>query len=410
MTEVPDSGDGGRAFGGNSTAAQRVLERSWARRARWFAVVPVAVALAAGGWAVQRKTEASGAPQPSRDVPRLEGSAVQFSQEFANRAGLRTTLAEVGEIVPTVTVTGTMRFDPKLVAAIGARINGRVRKIFKVPGDKVKAGDALAELESAELGRAQSAALTARAHAQAAIANEKRERGLADAKVSSEREAELAHAQAQAARAELHAAEQAVRALGGGGLHGELGVLLLKTPIDGKVVESGVYRGQSLEPSHMAFRVADMSRLWVELALYERELSLIRVGDHVDLEPQSDRSTVVQGTVAYVGDVIDLETRSAAVRVEVDNSPGLLRPGQSVMARIRTKAPAASVLHVPASAVTRVDGTPTVFVALGEHRVEPRRVELGLSDGTRVQIVSGLHGGERVVSDGVFALKSELFR
>ncbi|MBI5532207.1 MAG: efflux RND transporter periplasmic adaptor subunit [Deltaproteobacteria bacterium] len=335
---------------------------------------------------------------------------MRFSPEFARRSGMKTSPAVMGEIVPTITVTGTVRFDPKLVAAIGARINGRVRKIFKVPGDRVKAGDALAELESAELGRTQSAALTARAHAQAASANEKRERGLADARVSSERDAELAHAQAEAARAELHAAEQAVRALGGQGIGAELGVLLLRSPIDGKVVESSIYRGQSLEPSHTAFRVADLSRVWVELAVFERELSAIRPGDVVDLAPQTDRKAVEHGKVAYVGDVIDLDTRSAAVRIEVDNAQGLLRPGQSVMARVHTTAPASNVLHVPMSAVTRIDGVPTVFVLLTETRVEPRKIELGLSDGTRVQVVSGLALGELVVTEGVFAMKSELFR
>lgn len=385
--------------------------RSWQRRARWLLILPVVAVLAIAGWLVQRRgPRPTTAPVPSRDVPRLDGNVVQFSPAFAKRANIHTAPAVIGEIVPTVTVTGTVRFDPKRVAAVGARINGRVRQIFRIPGDQVKVGDKLAELESAELGRAQSAALTARAHAQAAIANEKRERGLADAKVSSERDAELAHAQAQAARAELHAAEQAVRALGGNGLQGELGVLLLRSPIDGKVVESGIYRGQTLEPSHMAFRVADLSQLWVELALYERELSAVRVGDQVDLEPQSAQPIVVHGTVGYVGDVIDLETRSAAVRIEINNSEGLLRPGQSVMARIRTKAPAANVLHVPVHAVTRIDGVPTVFVSVGENRVETRKVELGLSDGTRIQIVSGLAAGENVVSEGVFALKSELFR
>jgi membrane fusion protein, heavy metal efflux system len=372
-----------------------------------LAAILAVVVVAAMAW--QRSSRPAAAPG-ARDVPWLEGSGVRFSPEFAKRAALKTTRAEVGEIVPTVTVTGTVRFDPKLVAAIGARINGRVRKIFKVPGDKVKAGDALAELESAELGRVQSGALMAQAHAKAAIANEKRERGLADAKVSSERDAELAHAQADSARAELHAAQQAVQALGGGGMQGELGVLLLRSPIEGKIVESNIYRGQSLEPSYTAFRVADLSRLWVELAVYEREVSSVRAGDVVDLVPQADRTAVEHGTVAYVGDVIDLETRSAAIRIEFDNSKGLLRPGQSVMARIHTQAPASHVLFIPMTAVTRVDGNPTVFVSLGETKVEPRKVELGLTDGTRVQIVSGLTAGDLVISEGVFAVKSELFR
>jgi cobalt-zinc-cadmium efflux system membrane fusion protein len=297
-----------------------------------------------------------------------------------------------------------------MVAAVGARISGRVRKIVRGPGDPVKVGDPLAEIESAELGRAQSAAVMARAHALAATTNEKRERHLADAKVSSEREAELAHANAEVARAELHAAEQAVRALAGTGASGEMGVLVLRSPISGKVVETHVNLGQSIEPSHTAFRVADMTRLWVELAVFEREIPLVRAGDSVEISPQSNTQTVVKGRVSYVGDVIDVDTHSAAVRVEVDNAQGQLRPGQSVLARIFTSSPAHHVLNVPRGSVTRVDGKPTVFVSLGATAVEPRVVELGLGDATRVEIVTGLRAGEMVVVEGVFALKSELFR
>jgi cobalt-zinc-cadmium efflux system membrane fusion protein len=280
----------------------------------------------------------------------------------------------------------------------------------RIPGDRVKKGDALAEIESAELGKAQSAALSARAHAQAAIANEKRERHLADAKVSSERDAELARANALAARADLHAAEQAVRALGGGGVGAEMGILVLRSPIDGKVVESDTFVGQMLEPSHTAFRVADLSRLWVELAVFEREIGAIHPGDQVELSPQTERSSTQRGKVAYVGDVIDVTARSAPVRVEVDNADGKLRPGQSVVARIQAAAPASRVLNVPLSAVTRVDGVPTLFVALSDTSVETRAAELGVSDGTRIQVLSGLKPGEMVVVEGVFALKSELFR
>jgi len=358
----------------------------------------------------KKSTQIAATKAPVRDAPYLDGSTIRFSTDFAKRAGIKTSPAVIGEIVPTVTVTGTVRFDPKLVAAIGARINGRVRRIHRVPGDLVNAGDDLAELESAELGQAQSAVLTARAHAQAAIANEKRERGLADAKVSSERDAELAHAQADSARAEYNAATQAVKALGGGGVGNELGVLVLRSPIKGKVVESSIFIGQSLEPSFTAFKVADLTRLWVELAVYERELTTIRMGDTVDLAPQIDRNTVEHGTVAYVGDVIDEDTHSGTVRIEVDNTKGSLRHGQSVVAKIHTRAPAMNVLYIPVSAVTRIDGTPTVFVAASETQVESRKVELGLSDGVKQQAVSGLSAGDLVITEGVFAIKSELFR
>jgi cobalt-zinc-cadmium efflux system membrane fusion protein len=312
-----------------------------------------------------------------------------------------------------VSVTGTVAFDPELVAAIGARVPGRVRRILKFPGDPVQVGEVLAEIESAELGQAQTAVLSARAHAEASVANEQREEQLAEQLVSSRRDAELAKATALAAKADLHAAEQRVRAFGGPAEGATLGVLQLRSPIAGKVVEAHAFRGQSVEPSFTVFRVADLGRVWIELQVFERELGHIRAGDPVEISPQTDDSVLVSGTVAHVGDIIDLDTRSAPVRVVVENRDGALRAGQSVLAKIRTRAATdwpGSALLLPHEAVTSVDGRPTVFVAHGPNQVEPRTVALGARDGTRVEIVTGLSPEDRVVVGGVFALKSELFR
>jgi len=353
-----------------------------------------------------------GAPafaEPPRDVPSMDGKWIRYSPAFAQRSKLEFGVAESAGLTPVVNVTGTVTFDPERVAAVGARISGRVRRILKFPGDPVKAGDVLAELESADLGQAQSAVLAARAHAEAANANETREAQLAEARVSSQRDAELARATAASARADLHAAEQRVRALGGGA-SGEIGILVVTSPIPGKIVESHVSRGQSVEPSATLFRVADLGRVWIELAVFERELGHITPEDAVEISPQTNLAIVLQGRVAHVGDIIDRETRSGDVRVVVPNADGSLRPGQSVLAKIHTKTTPSAVLLLPREAVTSVDGKPTVFVEHDATSVEPRSVTTGARDGTRVEITAGLTAGERVAVSGVFALKSEIFR
>jgi cobalt-zinc-cadmium efflux system membrane fusion protein len=346
---------------------------------------------------------------PGRDVPYLDGKWIRYSADYAKRAQVEFTPVQRSNLAPVVSVTGTVTFDPEKVAAVGARIAGRVRQIFKLEGDPVKAGDVLAENASAELGQAQAALVAARAHAAAATANEKREKELAEARISSNREAEVAAANAVSARADLQAAEQRVRALGGVA-DGVPGILRLSTPIAGKVIERHVSRGQSVEATHTAFRVADLSSLWVQLAVFERQLPAIHQGDTVDLFPQGDGDRKVTGNVSYVGDVIDLETRTAPVRVEVEHPEIPLRPGQSVLAKIHTSAPVATSIVVPRGAVTSVDGKPTVFVAHDALSVEPRAVQLGGQDGDHVEVLSGLEENDRVVTSGVFALKSEIFR
>ncbi len=357
----------------------------------------------------RRAVNAQGKP-PERDVPFLDGKWIRYSAEYAKRSQVAFTAAEKSALAPLVSVTGTVTFDPERMAAVGARIAGRVRSINKLEGDSVRAGDMLAELESAELGQAQATLLSARAHAGEATANEKREKELAEAHVSSNREAELAAANAVSARADLLAAEQRVRALGGSAGEGAPGILRLSSPIDGKVIERKISRGQSVDATHTAFRVADLTRVWVELAVFERQLSAIHKGDPVDLFPQGEVERKVKGSVSYVGDIIDLETRTAPVRLIVEQKEIALRPGQSVLAKIHTSAPVAPSLVVPRAAVTSVDGKPTVFVARDPLAVEPRAVELGAQDGDRVEVLKGLQDGEQVATSGVFALKSEIFR
>ncbi|MEY4579111.1 MAG: hypothetical protein RL701_3814, partial [Pseudomonadota bacterium] len=221
-------------------------------RRRWALLLgAIGLAFAVVLWARAHAAPAEtddAANRPARDVPYLDGSLIRFSEGFAERNQLKIATIQTGSLSPVVHVTGVVTFDPDKVAAIGARITGRVRNVFKLEGAHVKAGDVLAEIESAELGSAQAALISARARAGAAVANERREKELAKAKISSARDAELAEATAASARADLLAAEGRVRAMGGRP-NGEPGILLLQSPIEGKLVERKLWRGQFVEPT-----------------------------------------------------------------------------------------------------------------------------------------------------------------
>lgn len=390
-----------------ATVALTTMPRAYRRRAG--ALCLFATVALVGYWSHSKPAESAPIKAPERDTPHLDGNLIRFSAEFAERSRIAFSRAVMSRLAPTVNVTGTVTFDPQLMAAVGARVRGRIRRMYKLEGDTVRAGDILAEIESVEIGKAEAALLAARAQVGAADADERRELELAEARIASRREAELAVARAAAARADLLAAEERVRALCGTACDGT-GILKLATPIAGKVIERNVSRGQSIEATQTAFRIADLGRLWVELAVFERQVGAIHRGDAVDLYPQSDPQQCLKGNVAYVSDIVDLETRTASVRVVVDHPRVQLRPGESVLAKVHTSAPPASSLVVPRAAVTRVDGRPTVFVGIDALSVEPRAVRLGGQDGDNVEIVGGLQDGDSVATAGVFALKSEIFR
>lgn len=379
------------------------LDGAWARR------VAVLLLTAAAACADSEAAEVS-ATRPAPALPVFEGEVLRLTPEFVALIGMRTTVVAVTEVAPAIHVTGALEFDERRVAAVGSRIWGRVREVHVVEGTQVRAGDVLATLESAELGKAQAEIAAVEARARYADSDARRQRLLLGEGIASQRASELATQASKITNAELRAARQRVQALGGHLPDTVLGRMALTSPIDGDVVEVDVFRGQAVEPSYTAFTIADRSTLWVRLAVFEGELGTIRVGDPVEIFTQAAPDAVLTGTVAFISTALDPVTRSAEVRVVVPNADGRLRVGQAVTARMRPGGATKRALGVPRAALVLVDGKPTVFVAVDATGVVPRTVTLGVESRDIVEISGGLAAGERVVVDGVFALKSELFR
>lgn len=316
-----------------------------------------------------------------------------------------------------VEVVGSVDLAPNYHAQIGPLIAGRIVSIKSQVGDRVRAGQVLAELESSEVGQAQAAYLTARATSLAAQANLRRERELAERKVSSERERELAEAAAITEQAQLAAATQRLRALG---LRQDdikqiaperAGIVPLYSPIDGTIIARSISLGQSVQPATDAFSVANLSQLWVQLDLFEKDLPYVHADQRAEVRTEVYPGKSFPARVAYVGQVIDEKTRTAPVRIEFDNKEGLFRPGQFVTATLQGDASRvlSEVLAVPRKAVLTVEGRPLVFVQEGGGFAK-RAVELGASGGGLVEVRSGVAAGDKVAVDGGFLLKSELLR
>jgi len=395
-------------------AASLAPRAGWSRK-RWLVAGAALVALGTGGvlWRAQRSAGTAPSPNEVADTPRLEGDSIAFSAGFAQRAGIKLALVTNSQLVPVVTAVGTVAFNPEYVAAVGTRLRGLVSRVNKFEGDTVEPGTVLAVIESAELGEAQASVRMLEAEKLAADVNLRREAELSQKNLTTHREAELAAVEAQKYQLMLGAAKQKVSSLSGGvgsRAGGRLGSHELRSPMKGTIVERSIAPGQSVEGQLVAFRVANINHLWVELDVFERNLGKLRVGDRVELSPLAAPTETFEGHVARIGALIDAETRSAPVRIVVDNHDHRLRAGQAVNARIHAAGAEHASTLVPNSAVSYVDGKPTLFVASGAHAVRVVKVELGTTNGHETEILSGVKPGDQVVSEGVFALKSELFR
>jgi len=384
------------------------------RRGRPFRGLAVALALASGlsglGCNNSDASDAGTAAKPV-ELPFFEEGVIKLPELFAEKAALQSETVEETDISPVIHVTGVLEFDELRIAEVGSRISGRVKEVKVIEGTKVRPGDVLATMDSAELGKAQADIFAVVAKAQVAERDKERKKKLLQEGITSNRAYDLAAQESSITSAELRAAKQRVQALGGAtGDKAALGQLALTSPIEGDVVRVRVFRGQAVEPSYTAFTIADRSSLWVRLSVFEGEVLNIRVGDSVEIASQVTPDEVLTGTVTFVSTVLDPVTRSAEVRVVVPNEAGKLRVGQAVNARIRPSASGKRALAVPRKALVQVDGKPTVFVEVGERAVTPRTVEIGAQGPDFVEIKEGLAAGERVITEGVFALKAELFR
>jgi cobalt-zinc-cadmium efflux system membrane fusion protein len=369
--------------------------------ARVAAVAPVAAASEAG----------AAASNLERALALPDGAAA--------RNPVRTTPVAMVRLARDIQVLGTVAPDQDHFALVGPLVSGRVARLAAGVGDRLRRGQILGEIESAEVGEARAALIAAKARYTAAEANLRRETDLAERRISSSRERELAQAQWAGDKAGVRAAAERLRAIGLSNAdievidHRDLGGRVpMRSPIDGTVIERTITLGQAIERATDAFKIADLSHLWVNLDLYEKDLSHVRVGQEVEVRADAFPGEIFRGHVAYIVPVIDEATRTAKVRLEFENRQGRLSLGQLVSARIVGDGHRGTpeVLAVPRDAVERVEGRPVVFVADGGGAFRQRAVELGGSGGDLVEIRAGLAAGEVVAADGAFLLKSELLR
>ena len=182
--------------------------------------------------------------------------------------------------------------------------------------------------------------------------------------------------------------------------------LTLTAPFDGYVLEKMVVAGQSVMAGMKLYRIADLSTLWIEGEVFERDLALVSLGAPATAEVVAYPGRPFRGRVSFIWPVVDPESRTARVRVAFANRGGTLKPGMYATLFFEG-AVGGDVLNVPAEAVVMTGERNLVFVVQQDGMLAPREVTLGPRAGERYQVLAGVTEGERIVASANFLVDAE---
>ena len=349
---------------------------------------------------------------PENECGEEEGVPISAAQ--AREFGIETAAAGPGEIHIQAELAGEIVFDPDRLAHIVARVPGFTREVLKKAGDAVSAGEVLAVIESRVLADVKSEYLTARKRLALARAGFKREKRLWSQKITSEQEFLNAKTAMAEADIQLYSAKQKLLALGFdaqyvAGLSDQQKESLTRynitAPTGGIVMDRKLAVGEVVDSQSDVFVVADLSRVWVNLTIYQKDLGAVAKGQPVTIAADKINARA-EGEIDYVSPVVDAATRTATARVILDNPDGRWRPGLFVTGKVDMNSIPADIV-VPGSALQSIDEEQVVFVRT-DHGFTPVHVEIGKRNTTHLEIVSGLAPNTPIAVTNTFMLKSEL--
>jgi cobalt-zinc-cadmium efflux system membrane fusion protein len=344
-----------------------------------------------------------------------ESAVVHLSEDAQKASGVEVMTAALEPFSAPIEATAAIELNGDRVAKISARTSGRLVKISASQGDAVRTGQALAHFDSPELGQSWAEYAKAKGRAELARKSLQREETLFEKKISPEKDVIHARQELAEAEADLAFAQEKFHLLGinieefGKDQIGDRHPLIAVTsPISGSVIERTATQGEVVSPEKPLFTVADLSKLWVVIDIYEKDLGRLRAGTAVKVRTTAYPDRNFKGIISYIGDLMDETTRTVKARVVVENAGRLLKPGMFATVLIEAAGGTERLIAVPEEAVF-LDGSKNyVFIQTAPEEFEMREVAVGRTLGKRLEVIQGLSKGEPVAVKGAFILKSEL--
>lgn len=319
-----------------------------------------------------------------------DGKSVKINLSKIQRSGVRTEPAAARVLVRPVRGVGTVKYDERRLTTVTIRSEAYVEKLFvNTTGALVHAGDPLFRIYSKEIQLAQ---------VDLNVATSAQSRGVGGLSLQT-----------------VDGAMQKLRNLGVPERHiEEVRTKGISTrtidwisPANGVVIEKKIVNGQRLMPGDELYRIADLSRMWVIAEVSELDLPAIKEGMHAAVTLRAYPNDPLEGIVTFIYPDLRAETRTARVRIELDNRGGRLRNDMYAEVMFHAGADEAPKVSVPESAIIDSGSRQIVLVAREEGRFEPRDVKLGAHGQGYVEVLNGVVEGEAVVTAATFLIDSE---
>jgi len=322
-----------------------------------------------------------------------QAQPVRLSEADARRIGVSLVAAERKSLTVRLEAVGVATYDETRLRVVNPKVEGWVEHLHvDFNGAPVREGQPLMDIYAPQLVSAQEElALAARLTREAAT----------------DRARENAEALLESARRRMAywdiPSETVRRVEETGEIQRSV---TLRAPAGGTVVEKSVVQGDRIMPGMVLYRIADLSRIWIEVDVFERDLGMVRVGQEAEVRFEAFPAEIFKARVTYIYPTVSLESRTGRVRLELANPQGRLRPGMYTQVSLSAPMGAPTVV-VPRSAVLETGERALVFVEDASGSLVPRAVTPGRTEGREVEILAGLSEGERVVSAAAFLVDAE---
>jgi cobalt-zinc-cadmium efflux system membrane fusion protein len=307
-----------------------------------------------------------------------------------------------------VSLPGKVGFDEDHTQRVASPIDGRAVAILAKLGDRIKAGQALVQLSSPNVGLIQADAQKAASDLSVSQKSTERVHKLQAEGAIAEKEVAQSEGELRKARADVARTTAQLRALGLTASDPAVGASL-RAQIPGTLVERNVLVGQEVRADQTTplMTITSLDSVWVVADAYEQDLGLISDGDTVAIRVPAYPGETFPGRVTHIGEVVDPASRTVKIRCLVANPGHKLKPEMFAKVDVRDSG-RRKVIMVPSKAVLSEGDKALVVVAIEGNVFRARRVDVGPETEGQVRILGGLNPGEKIVTDGAIFMKREI--